>query len=74
MGLQRKVGSGIYTQALQSYQGGPCSFGGVGWDHAALGCSLFAMWPRQQERLCLEEKGRKDSCWWAMRRCHIVLD
>ena len=36
MGLQRKVGSGIYTQALQSYQGGPCSFGGVGWDHVAL--------------------------------------
>ena len=20
------------------------------------------------------EKGRKDSCWWAVRRCHMVLD
>ena len=29
---------------------------------------------RQQERLCLEEKRRKDSCWWAMRRCHMALD
>ena len=28
----------------------------------------FATWLRKQERLCLEEKGRKDSCWWAMRR------
>ena len=32
------------------------SFGESG-DHAALGCSLFAMWLRKQERLCLEEKG-----------------
>ena len=34
----------------------------------------FAMWLRQQERLCWEEMGRKDSCWWAMRRCHTALD
>ena len=20
------------------------------------------------------EKGRKDSCWWAVRRCHTVVD
>ena len=35
---------------------GPRSFG-ESWDHVALGCSLFAMWLRKQERLCLEEKG-----------------
>ena len=34
----------------------------------------FATWLRQQEKLCLEEKRRKDSCWWATRRCHMALD
>ena len=34
----------------------------------------FATWLRKQERLCLEEKGRKDSCWWVVRRCHMALD
>ena len=29
---------------------------------------LFATWLRQQERLCLEEKGRKDSCWLVHRK------
>ena len=38
------------------------------------GVLLFAMRLRQQERLCWEEKGRKDSCWWAVRRCHMALD
>ena len=38
------------------------------------GVLLFATWLRQQERLCGQEKGRKDSCWWAMRRCHMALD
>ena len=28
----------------------------------------FATWLRQQEGLCLEEKGRKDSCWWAIEK------
>ena len=64
MGLQREVGVGIKTQVRQPYQGGPCSFGGL----------LFATWLRLQERLCLEEKGRKDSCWWAVRRYHMALD
>ena len=27
MGLQRKIGEGIETQAWQPYQRGPCSFG-----------------------------------------------
>ena len=62
---------------------GPCSSEGKEEDHAVLeerrgpygfGVLLFATWLRQQERLCWEEKGRKDSCWWAMRRCHMVLD
>ena len=43
-------------------------------DHVALECSFFATQLRQQERLCREEKGRKDSCWWAMRKCHTALD
>ena len=36
------------------------------------GLLLFATRLRKQERLCREEKGRQDSCWWAMRRRHIV--
>ena len=52
------------------------------WDHMALVRDRthsfevlpFTMWIRKQERLCLEEKGLKDSYWWAMRRCHMVLD
>ena len=43
---------------------GPCGFGVL----------IFATWLRQQERLCQEEKGRKDSFWWAVRRCHMALD
>ena len=50
-----------------------------GGDHAALvtgpcgfGVLPFATWLRKQERPCWEEKGRKDSCWWAMRRCHMI--
>ena len=35
---------------------GPRSFG-KSWDHAALGCALFAAWLRKQERVYLEEKG-----------------
>ena len=37
---------------------GPHSFGG-GWDRVALGFSLFATWLRQQEILCLEERGER---------------
>ena len=48
----------------QSKQERPCGFGVL----------LFATRLRQQERLCREEKGRKDSCWWAIRRCHMALD
>ena len=36
--------------------------------------ALFATRLRQQERLCREEKGRVDSCWWSVRRCHMALD
>ena len=81
MGLQRKTGAGIYTQVRQPFgvsswdqvssrppgfvrELGPCSFGVL----------LFATHLRQQERLCQDEKGRKDSCWWAMRRCRMALD
>ena len=33
------------------------SHAGAFWDHAALGCTLFATWLRKKERLRLEEKG-----------------
>ena len=46
------------------WQLGPHSFGVL----------PFATWLRKQERPCWEEKGWKDSCWWALRRCHMVLD
>ena len=38
MRQQRKIGMGIYTQAWQPYQRGPCGFGGNegGENHAAL--------------------------------------
>ena len=52
----------------------PCSFGGEEGGPCGFGVLLFATQLRQQERLCREEKGRKDSCEWAMRRCHMALD
>ena len=57
MVLQGKIGTGIYTQVRQSFWGflGPHGVG-KSWDHAALGCTLFAVWLRKQEGLCLEEK------------------
>ena len=42
-------------------------------DHVVLGCS-FLPHSLGSRRDCREEKGRKDSCWWAMRRCHMALD
>ena len=54
---------------------GPCGFEGVNRrGPCGFGVLLFAMQLRQQERLCREEEGRKDSCWWAMRRCYMALD
>ena len=53
MGLQRKTGTGIKTQAWEPYQGGSLGFGGVGWDHVAwtreprsFGVLPFATWLR----------------------------
>ena len=52
-----------------------CSFGGVNRrGPCGFRVLLFATWLKQQERLCWEEKGRKDSSWWAVRRCHMALD
>ena len=53
---------------------GPCVSEGEDRETHGFGVLLFAMQLRQQERLCQDEKGRKDSCWWAMRRCHMALD
>ena len=48
---------------------GPCGSDGVNRrGPCGSGVLLFATRLRQQERLCWEERGRKDSCWWAMRK------
>ena len=43
-------------------------------DHVVLRGKRRTMQLRQQERLCREEKGRKVSCRWAVRRYHMALD
>ena len=55
---------------------GSCSFGVVNRERGpcGFGVLLVATRLRQQERLCWEEKGRQDSCWWAVRRCLVALD
>ena len=53
---------------------GPLGFGGEEEGPCGFGVLHFATWLRQQEKLCREEKGRKDSCWCAVRRCHVALD
>ena len=53
---------------------GPRDLGGEDRGQIGFGVLLFATRLRQQERLCREEKGRKDSCWWALRRCHMALE
>ena len=85
MGLQRKMVLGFQPRrsshrergprGSEVNKRGPCSSEGVNRrGPCGFGVLLSAMLLRQQERLCQEEKGRKDSCWWAMRRCHMVLD
>ena len=63
MGMQRKIGAGIQMQAWQPFGSEPPGFG-----------SPFATQLRKQERPCRNGKGWKDSCWWARRRGHVVLD
>ena len=86
MGLQSKTGTGIKTKVRQPYQREDRValaekgerirqlWQGEERGPRGLGVLLFATQLKQQERLCWEEKGRKDSCWWAMRRCHMALD
>ena len=45
-----------------------------GWDQAALGCSLLPCGLGSRTDLAGKERGGKDSCWWAVRRCHMGLD
>ena len=58
MGLQRKVGARISIQQ-QPYQGRPCSFGRVGWDHAALGCSLLPRGLDSRRDFAWKKKGER---------------
>ena len=60
--------------SFEGEEGGPCGFGGEARGPCGFGVLLFATRLRQQERLCREGKGKKDSCWWAVRRCHLALD
>ena len=69
-GKGRGPGSGSFGEVKR----GPCGSEGKGRGPRGFAVLLFATRLRQQERLCREEKGRKDSCWWATRRCHMVLD
>ena len=56
MGLQRKTGTGIQTQAWQPCPVGTTQLGRESGPHG-FGVLPFATWLRKQERLCLEEKG-----------------
>ena len=73
-GPQGFGGEGRRSGSFGEVKRGPCSFEGKGRRPRGFGVILFAMQLRQQERLCREEKGRKDSCWWAVRRCLMALD
>ena len=42
-------------------------------DHEVLEC-FFLPCGLGSRRDFARKKGRKDSCWWAMRRCHMALD
>ena len=43
-------------------------------DHVVLECFLLPRGLGSRRDFAAIEKGRKDSCWWAMRRCHMALD
>ena len=46
-------------------------------DHVVLECFFLPRGlgsRRDFARKKRKKKGRKDSCWWAMRRCHMALD
>ena len=48
---------------LEGEEREPCNFGGEERGPHSFGMLVFATRLRQQERLCQEEKRRKDSCW-----------
>ena len=73
-GPQGSGGEGRGSGSFGEVKRGPCGSEGKGRGPRGFGVLLFATRLRQQERLCREEKGRTDSCWWAMRRCHMALD
>ena len=43
-------------------------------DHVVLECFFLPHGLGSRRDFAAIEKGRKDSCWWAMRRCHMALD
>ena len=68
-GPQGVGGEGRGSGSFGEVNRGPCGSDGVNRrGPCGFGVFLFATQLRQQERLCRKEKGRKDSCWWAMRR------
>ena len=43
-------------------------------DHVVLECFFLPHGLGSRRDFAAIEKGRKDFCWWAMRRCHMALD
>ena len=43
-------------------------------DHEVLECFFLPRGLGSRRDFAAIEKGRKDSCWWAVRRCHMALD
>ena len=42
-------------------------------DHVVLGCSLLPHGLGSRRDFAGKKRGER-TCWWAMRRCHILLD
>ena len=43
-------------------------------DHVVLECFFLPRGLGSRRDFDGKKKGREDSCWWAMRRCHMALD
>ena len=43
-------------------------------DHEVLECFFLPHGLGSRRDFARKKRRRKDSCWWAKRRCHMVLD
>ena len=53
---------------------GPRGSEGKEEDHEVLECFFLPRGLGSRRDFAAIEKGRKDSCWWAVRRCRMDLD